>query len=123
MKNIFLTGLFLLCTIGVQAQWKGEHDITTATQTVQDINGEDVQIKKAPQFVGRVQGTVGTSYSSEDIKNMPTRSINKIAGLTLGVESQHGETPIFKGAEGGTAYYVDGIRVRSGSIRMSGYDF
>ena len=121
MKTV-LFSLFLVFSFAASAQWKGEHDITTSSQLAKDVNGEDIMIKQAPKFVGRVQGTIGSVYSSEDIKQMPTRSINKIASMTLGVESKNNETPIIKGAVGGTAYYIDGVRIRTGTISLSGYN-
>jgi hypothetical protein len=42
---------------------------------------------------------------------MPNRNINKIAATVAGVDSRNGETPIIRGAVGGTAYFIDGVRV------------
>ncbi|MDP1728564.1 MAG: hypothetical protein Q8M15_17395 [Bacteroidota bacterium] len=123
MKNFLLLAVFALLAITVNAQNKENNYVPTPKPAVTDENGLPVEIKQAPKFVGRVYGNVGSVYDSEDMMNLPTRNVNKIAGLTLGVQTQNNATPIFKGAEGGTAYFVDGIRVRSGSLGIAGFGF
>lgn len=123
MKICILLAVFAMLTITVNAQNKENKYVPTPKPVVTDENGIPVEIKQAPRFVGRVYGNVGSVYDNEDVMNLPTRSVNKIAGLTLGVQSQNNATPIFKGAEGGTAYFVDGIRVRSGSLGIAGFGF
>jgi hypothetical protein len=102
------------------AQKLGEHDITKPYAEIEYSNGDVLQIKKAPQHVGKVQGTIGADYTSSEIFALPTRSINKISGLTMGVNFYGGQEPVFKGTTGGTAYFVDGIRVRS-ALGIAGF--
>lgn len=124
MRVLFLFMAILLSSICSSiAQKRGEHDITTPYADIQDLNGDITHIKEAPKFVGRVHGVVGTSYSASDINSLPTRNINKIASLTLGVQANGNREPIFKGVEGGTAYFVDGVRIRSGNLSLAGFGF
>lgn len=117
--------LFLSLLIGSEAKaqkWGGD-DITFPVAEVKDANGVVTEIKEAPRNVGRVQGTVGAIYTSEMMTNLPSRNVNKISSMTLGVQWNYGQEPIFKGAPGGTAYFVDGIRIRSGSLAIAGMSF
>jgi hypothetical protein len=124
MKALFFIGVFtLVVSISASAQKRGDHDITKPYVEIKEDNGEITQVKTAPMFVGRVQGVVGNVYQASEINNLPTRSINKISGMTLGVQSIGGQEPIFKGSVGGTAYFVDGIRVRTGPIGVPGFTF
>ncbi|MCG9881582.1 MAG: TonB-dependent receptor, partial [Bacteroidia bacterium] len=82
---------------------------TTLTEVV-------VQHKKQLVDPGGVKGDVKTN---KEILALGTRDIQKIAGTTLGVESRSGGTPIFRGSRAdGTAYYIDGVRVQSGSTNI-----
>jgi len=124
MKYFILLGFIFFATIfNGMAQKRGEHDITTPYADLKDLNGEITHVKEAPKFVGRVPGVVGTNYSASDINNLPTRNINKIACLTLGVQANGNREPIIKGVEGGTAYFVDGVRIRSGNLSLAGFGF
>ncbi|MDZ4667278.1 MAG: hypothetical protein SGJ00_05280 [bacterium] len=122
-KTLIFSLLFLLYCLPSFAQKRGDHDITTPYAEIKEPNGEITQINKAPKFVGNVQGVVGTVYGASELNNLPTRSINKISGMTMGVQNINGQEPIFKGAIGGTAYFVDGIRVRSGEIGVAGFTY
>jgi hypothetical protein len=53
----------------------------------------------------------GYTFNEEQLMRMPVRNINRIASTVAGVESRAGETPIIRGAVGGTAYFIDGVRV------------
>jgi len=124
MKILVSLGIiFLLTILNSSAQKRGEHDITTPYADLKDVNGEITHIKEAPKFVGRVPGMVGANYSASDINSLPTRNINKIACLSLGVQANGNREPIFKGVEGGTAYFVDGVRIRSGNLGLAGFGF
>lgn len=124
MKALFLIGVFtLIISTQASAQKRDNSDITRPYAEIKESNGEITQIKIAPLFVGRVQGVVGNVYYASEINNLPTRSINKISGMTLGVQSIPGQEPIFKGSVGGTAYFVDGIRVRTGPIGIPGFTY
>lgn len=47
------------------------------------------------------------------VVKLPQRNINSIAGTIAGVDSRAGETPYIRGARpDGTAYYIDGMRLR-----------
>lgn len=53
----------------------------------------------------------GYTFNSDQLSRIPARNINKIAGTVPGVEYRVGEAPIIRGAKGGTAYFIDGVRV------------
>lgn len=120
-----LIAILLLFTssFSASAQWKGNEDVTKPYAEGKNEKGEETQVREAPRNIGRVQGTVGSVYNAQDITRMATRNINKISSMTLGVQSFPGQEPIFKGALGGTAYFVDGVRVRSGSLGLAGYSY
>jgi len=60
-------------------------------------------------------GVKGGNIGSKELLNSGTRSVERLAGQTLGVETRTGGTPIFRGARAeGTAYYIDGVRVVGG---------
>lgn len=123
MKKIILVLIFLCFGSAKNfAQKRGEHDITKPYANIEYSNGDILQIKKAPQYVGKVPGTIGADYTSTEIFALPTRSINKISGLTMGVNTFGGQEPIFKGFTGGTAYFIDGVRVRSG-LGIAGFTY
>ncbi|MBP7512708.1 MAG: hypothetical protein KA981_12305 [Bacteroidia bacterium] len=124
MKTFILFSVFcLIFSFNSIGQKRGDHDITSPLAEIKDGNGDITQLKSAPMFVGRVQGVVGNTFHSTEINSLPTRSINKISGMTMGVQSIPGQDPIFKGSVGGTAYFVDGIRVRTGPIGVPGFTF
>ncbi|MDP3929751.1 MAG: hypothetical protein Q8R57_12070 [Bacteroidota bacterium] len=119
---IILFSLFIFGSAQSYAQKRGEHDITKPYADIKLDNGEIVNIKTAPQHIGKVIGTIGADYIATEINVLPTRSINKISGLTMGVNSFGGQEPIFKGFTGGTAYFIDGVRVRSG-LGLAGFTY
>ncbi|MEK7255694.1 MAG: TonB-dependent receptor [Bacteroidota bacterium] len=57
--------------------------------------------------------TQGKSLTSEEIKNLPTRSVNALASLAAGVSSsdEGGDLNIRGSRSDGTNYYLDGVRV------------
>ncbi|MBC7778423.1 MAG: carboxypeptidase regulatory-like domain-containing protein, partial [Phycisphaerae bacterium] len=58
----------------------------------------------------------GQTLTSDQIRNLPTRSINTIVATTVGASSIDGGDVNIKGARSnGTDYYIDGIRV-TGSV-------
>lgn len=120
---LVISGFGLIPVSGHAQEWKKNHDVTIPLAEGKNDNGEATQVKEAPRNIGRVQGTVGSVYSAQDIMRMPTRNVNTISTMTLGAQSYPGQEPIFKGATGGTAYFVDGIRVRSGSLGVAGMGF
>ncbi|MBK6996703.1 MAG: carboxypeptidase regulatory-like domain-containing protein [Lewinellaceae bacterium] len=61
------------------------------------------------------QTSSGQTLTSDQIKNLPTRSISTIAATTVGASSIDGGDVNIKGARAnGTDYYIDGIRVSGG---------
>ncbi len=55
----------------------------------------------------------GQTLTSEQIKNLPTRSVNAIVATTAGTSSIDGGEVNIKGSRSnGTNYYIDGIRVQ-----------
>ena len=61
-------------------------------------------------------GVKGNNIGGDALMKSGTRSIERMSGQTLGVESRNGGTPIFRGARAeGTAYYIDGVRVQGGA--------
>jgi hypothetical protein len=123
MKSLVMCILFLCFgSINSWAQKRSEHDITRPYADIYLSNGELVKIKTAPQIIGKVIGVIGSDFTASEIQAMPLRSINKISGLTMGVNSYGGAEPVFKGAPGGTAYFIDGVRVRSG-LGLAGFTY
>jgi hypothetical protein len=61
----------------------------------------------------------GMTKNSKEIMALPQRNANMVANLAVGVDARAGGTPNFRGARAdGTAYYIDGVRVQSGSITV-----
>ena len=59
----------------------------------------------------------GQTLTSEQIRNLPTRSVNAIVATTAGVTSVDGGDVNIKGSRSnGTNYYIDGIRVYGNSV-------
>lgn len=122
MKALFfLIALFL--GISGWAQSSTDHQVFLNTDVSNSFNDPPVEVIRAPKQMIRVFGTVGSVFESNQLSAMPLRSVNKIAELSLGVDCMTGGAPIIRGAEGGTAYFVDGVRVRSGALGIAGYGF
>ena len=85
--------------------------------------GVEVVGYKAP-LIEQDNTSQGYTVTSEEIKALPTRSINSIAATTAGVaSSDDGSGLNFRGSrQDATNYYVDGIRVRSSMIPNSEID-
>ena len=57
--------------------------------------------------------TSGGTITSEQIKNMPTRNVTALVGLTSGVSTNRdGDVNIKGGRKEGTVYIVDGVRIQ-----------
>jgi len=55
----------------------------------------------------------GQTFNAADMSSLPYHGVNSVANTVAGVNSYGGGTPSIKGATPeGTAYYVDGVRVR-----------
>ncbi len=65
--------------------------------------------------------SVASTYTSEQIRNLPTRNINAIAAATAGVSSSDEGTSVnIKGSRSNTKdYYVDGVKVCKKSKNQS----
>lgn len=114
MKNLILLLAFFSISNFLLAQTENKKE-EIKTNYVQSI------VEVATKYTNRIYTTIGSAYQADDLSIMPTRNINKIAGITMGVNSFNGATPVFKGCTDGTAYFVDGIRVRSGALGIAGY--
>jgi len=68
--------------------------------------------------------TQGSTVTSEEIKNLPTRSINGLAATSAGVgASDDGDDLSIRGSRtDGTVYYIDGVQVRGNMIPESEID-
>jgi outer membrane receptor protein involved in Fe transport len=78
------------------------------------INTIEIKDYKVP-LIKADQTSGGKTLTSEQIKNLPTRSVNAIVATTAGVSSVDGGAINIKGSRSnGTNYFIDGIRV-SGS--------
>ncbi|MBX2817064.1 MAG: carboxypeptidase regulatory-like domain-containing protein [Saprospiraceae bacterium] len=61
--------------------------------------------------------TSGGVVTSEQIRNLPTKSINTLAATTAGISSVEGEAIAIRGSRtNATEYFVDGVRVFSSSL-------
>ncbi len=79
---------------------------------------EEVVIKNTRSIIDK-GGIKGSNTSGDAVLKMGTRSIAKIAGQTLGVESREGGAPNFRGARAdATAYFIDGVRVQAGASNI-----
>ncbi len=61
--------------------------------------------------------TSGGVVTSEQIRNLPTKSISTIASTTAGISSRDGESVAIRGSRSNaTFYYIDGVRVFGSSL-------
>lgn len=83
---------------------------STTLLNVIDVVGYKIDLVRADQTSG------GKTLTSDQIKNLPTRSVNAIVATTAGTSSIDGGAVTIKGSRSnGTNYYIDGVRV-SGSM-------
>ncbi len=79
---------------------------------------EEVVVRNTRSLVDRA-GVKGYNSSGADVLKLGTRSINKVAGATLGVESRSGVNTNFRGSRSdAAAFYIDGVRVQTGQINL-----
>jgi hypothetical protein len=79
---------------------------------------EEVVIKRKKPLVDP-EGKGGATITATQIMALPQRNTNMIANTVAGVDARAGGTPNFRGARAdGTAYYIDGVRVQSGSVNV-----
>lgn len=87
-------------------------DLVLSTSTVLD---EVVVLAYKVPLIQQDQTSSGQTLTSDQIKNLPTRSVNTIVATTVGASSIDGGDVNIKGARAnGTDYYIDGIRVSGG---------
>ncbi|MEI6410681.1 MAG: carboxypeptidase regulatory-like domain-containing protein, partial [Bacteroidota bacterium] len=79
------------------------------------LNEVIISSYKAP-LIEQDKTSGGQTLTSEQIKNLPTRSVNAVVATTAGTTSVDGGEVNIKGSRAnGTNYYVDGIRVQGSS--------
>jgi outer membrane receptor protein involved in Fe transport len=75
------------------------------------LNDVVIEVYKVP-LIKKDETSGGQTLTSEQIKNLPTRSVNQIVATTAGTSSIDGGDITIKGSRSnGTNYYVDGMRV------------
>ncbi len=85
--------------------------VFTAASALEEI---EILAYKVP-LIEQDNTSSGSVLTSEEIKNLPTRSVNTIEATTVGASSVDGGEVNVKGARtNGTDYYVDGVRVSGG---------
>ncbi len=87
-------------------------NVTMSSSTL--LNEVEIVGYKVP-LIQQDQTSSGQTLTSDQIKNLPTRSVNTIVATTVGASSIDGGDVNIKGARAnGTDYYIDGIRVTGG---------
>ena len=78
----------------------------------------DIVVVYERPLVSKDETTQSKIFSSEDIKNLPTRNVNALASLGAGATSSDdgGDINIRGSRSDGTNYYIDGIRVQGSNI-------
>lgn len=85
------------------------------TMTNSNVLGEVEILGYIVPLIEQDKTSSGQTLTSDQIKNLPTRSINTIVATTVGASSIDGGAVNIKGARSnGTDYYIDGIRVSGG---------
>jgi outer membrane receptor protein involved in Fe transport len=85
-------------------------DIVLSSNTLIDP-GVEIVVYKVP-LIKKDETSGGQTLTSDQIKNLPTRSVNQIVATTAGTSSIDGGEINIKGSRAnGTNYYVDGMRV------------
>lgn len=87
-------------------------NVVMSSSTVLD---EVVVVAYKVPLIEQDQTSSGQTLTSDQIKNLPTRSVNTIVATTVGASSIDGGAVNIKGARSNaTNYYIDGIRVSGG---------
>jgi outer membrane receptor protein involved in Fe transport len=90
-------------------------NVELAASSATLLNTVEIKEFKVP-LIKADQTSGGKTLTSDQIKNLPTRSVNAIVATTAGVSSVDGGAVSIKGSRSNaTNYYIDGIRV-SGSV-------
>ena len=84
---------------------------TLSDNTTTVLGGVEIVAYKVP-LIEQDKTSGGQTLTSDQIRNLPTRSVNAIVATTAGTTSIDGGAINIKGARStGTNYYIDGIRV------------
>lgn len=128
MKNVEILLICLFQVLLTYAQNKTESTKADSLHTIMVARGctnlyyiDGIRVSNNRDFRGiqcysvlppvRIEGTTTIEY--KQLERLPQRNINAIAGTVAGVDSRAGQTPNIRGArQDGTAYYVDGVRIR-----------
>ncbi len=96
--------------VGQLNMLNGQMSSNTVLQTVQ-VTSYKVALVEVDKTTG------GQTLTSDQIKNLPTRSVNAIVATTAGTTSVDGGDVSIKGSRAnGTNYYIDGIRVYGNQV-------
>jgi hypothetical protein len=131
MRTLFIT-IFLLSTLIGRAQTGSKASIQKAfisfhpiasisriedTPIVKDTNEACLVLSTTPYY-----SCIRASYRVVPLSYEFIWPVNKLAGTYMGVDSRNGEVPNIKGArQDGTAYFIDGVRVRSIDYPVENY--
>ncbi len=79
----------------------------------QGVTLTEIVVKYEKPLIEQDNTTQGSTLSSEQIRNLPTRDVNALASLGAGIaSSDEGEALSIRGSRSdATNYYIDGIRV------------
>jgi hypothetical protein len=127
MKGLvsFLILLFLHACATAQSNIRDWDRSTIPSRTIYYIDG--INLDSADAGVGircyfpiPVVWTAGVIvFDCKQLNRLPQRNVNAVAGIVAGVDSRAGQIPNIRGARPeGTAYYIDGIRVRSTELAI-----
>ncbi len=108
---------------GVQVN-AGKTNVADVSLSAGVVLGEIVVVDYKVPLVEQDNTTQGRTITSEEIRNLPTRSINAIAATSAGLASadEGGALNIRGSRSNATDYYVDGIRVQGNLVQESEID-
>ncbi len=104
--------------------YEGQSNVVDITISEGVVMDEIEVIGYREPLIKQDNTTQGTTVTAEEIKNLPTRSINGLAATSAGVGASDdgGALSIRGGRTDQTIYYVDGIQVRGNLIPESEID-
>jgi hypothetical protein len=129
MRTLFIT-IYLLSSLIGRAQTGSKSSIqkslisfhpiasvSTIENAPKDTNEVSLVLRTAPYHA-----CISISYRVVPLPYVFIWPVNKLAGTYMGVDSRNGEVPNIKGArQDGTAYFIDGVRVRSIDYPVENY--
>ncbi|OYU94892.1 MAG: hypothetical protein CFE21_14530 [Bacteroidetes bacterium B1(2017)] len=111
----------IIRAISVESEMDRFVNFTMESSGVTDLR--EVVVSESMPSYAESNGVNTTVYASKEILARGSRSLNSIAGYSVGVDSRGGEVPTFRGSRAdGTAYYIDGVRVQSVGVPSSALD-